>query len=196
MPANILEAYSRRRERDETGKIRAEIYRSPLATNHANPPSIRGQSPHPPTRLISLDPHAKPRLVPPPPPPPPPLVLLSPSGGAIRSFLRRLDEKSTGPAKAAGAVSSMSAARAMFQAKTTRGQTSSGGAGKDLWTQHANAIVGMEKMGQAGDPTCSKLSSCGECCAVLCVSACVCAFRVFRALRTERWDLFVGGVGA
>lgn len=51
----------------------------------------------------------------------------------------------------------------MFQAKTTRGQASSGGAGKDLWTQHANAIVGMESMGQAGDPTCSKLSSCGEC---------------------------------
>lgn len=56
----------------------------------------------------------------------------------------------------------MSAARAMFQAKTTRGQTSSGGGGKDLWTQHANAIVGMESMGQAGDPTCLKLSSCGE----------------------------------
>lgn len=59
-------------------------------------------------------------------------------------------------------MSSMSAARAMFQAKTTRGQTSSGGGGKDLWTQHANAIVGMESMGRVGDPTCSKLSSCGE----------------------------------
>lgn len=50
----------------------------------------------------------------------------------------------------------------MFQAKTTRGQTASGGAGQDLWTQHANAIVGMEGMGRAGDPTCSKLSTCGE----------------------------------
>ncbi|CAN0016064.1 unnamed protein product [Ectocarpus sp. 4 AP-2014] len=82
-------------------------------------------------------------------------------GCSVRSFLRRLDEKSTGPAKAAGTVSSMSAARAMFQAKTTRGQASSGGAGKDLWTQHANAIVGIESMGRAGDPTCSKLSTCG-----------------------------------
>eukprot|EP00752_Nemacystus_decipiens_P010415 g9282.t1 len=89
-----------------------------------------------------------------------PLVFAADSSGQW-SFLRRLDEKSTGPAKAAGAVSSMSAARAMFQAKTTRGQTSAGGAGKDLWTQHANAIVGVEKMGRAGDPTCSKLSSCG-----------------------------------
>lgn len=56
----------------------------------------------------------------------------------------------------------MASARAMFQAKTTRGQTSSGGAGKDLWTQHVNSIVGMESMGQAGDPTCTKLSTCGE----------------------------------
>lgn len=79
-----------------------------------------------------------------------------------RSFLRRLDEKSSGPAKQAGAVSSMATARAMFQAKTTRGQTASGGAGQDLWTQHTNAIVGMEGMGRAGDPTCSKLSTCGE----------------------------------
>lgn len=89
-----------------------------------------------------------------------PLVFSADSSG-IWSFLRRLDEKSTGAAKSAVATSSMATARAMFQAKTTRGQTSSGGAGKDLWTQHANAIVGMEGMGRAGDATCLKLSTCG-----------------------------------
>lgn len=78
----------------------------------------------------------------------------------------------------------MSAARAMFQAKTTRGQTSAGGAGKDLWTQHANAIVGMESMGQAGDPTCSKLSSCGERCALACAVLLLCLlFLLFRGRR-------------
>ncbi|CAM9288697.1 unnamed protein product [Ascophyllum nodosum] len=89
-----------------------------------------------------------------------PLVFASEASGHW-SFLRRLDEKSRGPAKQAGAVSSMASARAMFQAKTTRGQTASGGAGQDLWTQHANSIVGMESMGHAEDPTCSKFSTCG-----------------------------------
>ena len=79
-----------------------------------------------------------------------------------RSFLRRLEEKATAATKSTGAVSSMASARAMFQAKAMRGQTSSSSAGKDLWTQHANAIVGIESMGNVGDATCSKLSTCGE----------------------------------
>lgn len=89
-----------------------------------------------------------------------PLVFSADSAGKW-SFLRRMEEKATAATKSTGAVSSMASARAMFQAKALRGQASSGGAGKDLWTQHANAIVGMESMGGAGDATCSKLSTCG-----------------------------------
>lgn len=97
-------------------------------------------------------------------PPPLPHHLIFPCVCYFRSFLRRLEEKATATTKATGAVSSMASARAMFQAKALRGQAASGGAGKDLWTQHANAIVGMESMGRAGDATCSKLSTCGERC--------------------------------
>lgn len=115
-----------------------------------------------------------------------------PSRTRRRSFLRSLEEKSTGAKKQSSQVSSMASARAMFQAKTTRGQATSGGGDKDLWTQHANAIVGMEGMGRAREPTCSKLSTCGESAispsSDVCrmdASSCPCAIVVCRTCKAE-----------
>ncbi|CAN0366880.1 unnamed protein product, partial [Phaeothamnion confervicola] len=88
-------------------------------------------------------------------------LLFTANSNSDWSFSKALDEKSAVSAAGGAGGSRMASARAMFQAKSSRGSSDGGNAAEDLWTQHANAITSLCALGAASDPTCSTFSSTG-----------------------------------
>jgi hypothetical protein len=72
-------------------------------------------------------------------------------GGAAGGweFNQYLDKKAAAAAGGARKESGFASARNMFESKVSRGESSSGGAGKPdkLWTKHENAVTALVNMG-------------------------------------------------